>query len=423
MIRTSLQLRGSFLAAALALGVVGGVAGGAVSAQAASGPKFSPAFAAAGGPFQTELDKAIKAPTAEAIAALKPKLDAVIAAASTPDDKFNAGNFAIKLGSLAKDDTITRKGVTLMLESGKASPELAPKLHFYAGQFAAQAKEYDLARKELQLAIDTGFPAADALVTLAEAEFAAKQAPAGLIALTKAIEANKAANTAVPEGWYRRGMGATYETNNYELAVRLATMLVKDYPTKENWALSIAVIRDLGKLPSQDTFDLLRLMAATNSFAEERDYVEFVQTADARRNPAEVKAIIDRGAAAGVVNATKPFFADAMRIATARIAPDKAALPGWERDARAPAATAATVIAAADSFLSYGDAAKAADLYKIALTKAGADKNVVLTRLGIAQINGADYAGAQASLTQVEGVRKAMAQLWIAFAAQKAAGK
>jgi Flp pilus assembly protein TadD len=51
------------------------------------------------------------------------------------------------------------------------------------------------------------------------------------------------------------------------------------------------------------------------------------------------------------------------------------------------------------------------------------DKPVVLTRLGIAQVDAGDYAGAQATLAQVEGPRKPMAELWSLYAAQKAAGK
>jgi len=82
-----------------------------------------------------------------------------------------------------------------------------------------------------------------------------------------------------------------------------------------------------------------------------------------------------------------------------------------------------TVSGAGDAFLSYGESAKAIDLYKIALNKPGVDKPVVLTRLGIAQVDAGDYAGAQATFAQVEGPRKPMAELWSLYAAQKAAGK
>jgi hypothetical protein len=57
------------------------------------------------------------------------------------------------------------------------------------------------------------------------------------------------------------------------------------------------------------------------------------------------------------------------------------------------------------------------------LSKPGGDAARLNTRLGIAQVDKGDYAGAQASFAKVQGPRKPMAQLWAAYAAQKAAGK
>jgi len=198
---------------------------------------------------------------------------------------------------------------------------------------------------------------------------------------------------------------------------------VKAYPIAKSWSMAIVVQRDLARLPSQDTLDLLRLMARTKSFSEERDYGEFVQAADVRRNPGEVKSIIDQGVAAGQVDANKQFYAENLRIAVSRIGPDRASLPALEKDAMAPGAPVVRVAGAGDAFLSYGEGAKAAALYKLALEKPGVDKPVVLTRLGISLIDSGDYAGAQAAFGQVEGARLGMAQLWSTFAAQKAAGK
>jgi len=82
-------------------------------------------------------------------------------------------------------------------------------------------------------------------------------------------------------------------------------------------------------------------------------------------------------------------------------------------------------LAAADTFLSYGDAAKADELYTLALSKGGidADKDRALTRLGMAQVEEGKYADAKATLAKVGGVRVPIAQLWTVYADQKAAGK
>ena len=81
------------------------------------------------------------------------------------------------------------------------------------------------------------------------------------------------------------------------------------------------------------------------------------------------------------------------------------------------------MVAAADALLSYGDDAKAAELYQRALAKPGVDSDVTLTHLGMAQIGAGDYAGAQASLAKVQGKRKPLAALWSIYAKAKATGK
>ncbi|HWU03072.1 MAG TPA: hypothetical protein VN222_10070 [Novosphingobium sp.] len=417
-------LSGAAMAAAMMVGLGGGALLSATPAMAAAQPSYSKGFVAVAGPLQKAIEDAKKNPgDAAGMAALKAKLDAAIAASTSADDKFAVGNMAVQIGGMSQDPAVQRKGVKLMLESGKADPALAPKLHFYAGQFAFQGKEYAEARTEFQAALAQGYKDPEAQVLIAETYFQDHQDAQGLAELQKAIADTKAAGGTVPESWYRRALGATFGAKQYEAAAAVSAELVKAYPTKQNWSAAIAVVRDLGRLPSQDTIDLMRLMARTDSFAEERDYIEFVQSADARRNPGEVKTIIDRGVAAKMVDPSKQFFADALKIASARIAADKASLPGLEKDARAPAANAATVSGAADAFLSYDQSAKAVELYKLALSKPGVDKNVALTRLGIAQVDTGDYAGAQASFGQVDGVRKPMAVLWGVYAGQKGGAK
>ena len=89
-------------------------------------------------------------------------------------------------------------------------------------------------------------------------------------------------------------------------------------------------------------------------------------------------------------------------------------------DARAATASAATAMAGGDAFLSYGQAAKAEELYQLALAKPGADTPRLLTRLGIAQADAGNYADAQATFGKVTGPRQPMAQLWQVYVAQKA---
>ena len=74
-----------------------------------------------------------------------------------------------------------------------------------------------------------------------------------------------------------------------------------------------------------------------------------------------------------------------------------------------------TVLAAqtAEAYLSQGNYAKAAELYRTALSKGGVNADEVNTRLGIALANGGDKAGAQAAFAAVKGQPRAdIAALW-----------
>lgn len=355
------------------------------------------------------------------VAPEKAQLDALFTAATSPDDRYGGGTLAISLGDLAKDTGVQRRGLEAMLGSGKVAPADAPRLQYYLGQFAFDQRDFATARTALQTAVTGGFQDNDVHGLLAEAYLSDNQVPQGLIVLKQAIAARNATPNKAPAGWYRRGLGAAYTAKLLDQAADFAMSLVQAYPAANNWAGAITVVREIGKFPPQETLDLMRLMGRTNSYLEERDYVEYIQAADARRLPGEVLKVIDTGIAAGKLRAADPFVSEARTIANGRIAADRASLVSLERDARSPSATASTVSGAADAFLSYGDAAKAEALLKIALGKPGAENDRLQTRLGIAQLDQGNFAGAQASFAKVGGTRKYIAQLWGIYAAQKAA--
>jgi hypothetical protein len=370
---------------------------------------------------RAQVDAAVAA-LGNTLSAEKAQLDAAFTAASTPDDRYMAGNLAVNLGGVAKDTKIQRRGLEAMLASGKVAPADAPRLQYYLGQFAFDSKDYATARTALGAAVQAGFTENDVDALLAEAYLSDNQVPQGLTMLKQAIDKRNATPNKAPAGWYRRGLGAAYKAQQVDKAAEFAMGLVGAYPTADNWAGAITVVREIGKYPAQETLDLMRLMDRTKSYAEERDYIEYIQAADARRLPGEVIRVLDAGKASGKLRANDPFIVEARTVATGRLAADRASLPTLERDGRAANASAVTATGAADAFLSYGEAAKAEVLYTMALNKPGAEKDRILTRLGIAQLDQGKHAEAQASFGKVTGARRNIAQLWALYAAQKAAG-
>lgn len=395
-------------------------------------PALSPTFTKVAAPFQKAVQDAKVRPNVvaakgnsaaltAALAAEIAQVDAVLAAATSPADKNAVGGLIIGLGQIAEDAALMKRGLTAMVESGVAPN--TPQLQFFLGQTNFTLKDYAGAQTALQAAIAGGYRDNDVEALLAQAYITGGKPVEGLAVLRKAVEAKQTAGASAPESWFRVGTGSAYKAKQLDQAGFFSVGLVRAYPSKDNWALAVSVLRDVARYQAQESLDLMRLMNRTGSYSETRDYIDHIQVADARRFPGEVVKVIEVGTASGKLPASDPFVTEARTIANGRIAADRASLPALERDARAPTATPATVSAAADTFLSYGDAAKAVDLYTLALAKPGGDVARLQTRLGIAQVDKGDYAAAQASFAKVTGPRQPLAELWGIYAGQKAAGK
>lgn len=346
----------------------------------------------------------------------KDLLEKAFATATTPDDKFIAGQLGLVLGQAAFDKAMQRRGLQSMVDSGKLSPADNAKFQFYIGGLSYDLREYAPARTSFLAAIAGGYTEGGVDGLLADAYFNDNMPNEGLKVLDAAITKRGAA---APEEWIRKGIVVSYKAKLPAEAIKFSTRLVEGYPTKENWALSLSVVRDMSTFQNQEQIDLLRLMGRTGSFSEGRDYIEYIQAADPRRLPAEALKVVNLGLAAGKLQLSDPFVADAKSMSTARMAEDKASLVAMERDARSPSATAASAMAAGDAFLSHDNAIKAEEMYKIALAKPGVDTPRVLTRLGIVQSDQGRFGEAQETFAKVTGVRVPIAQLWSAYAKSK----
>lgn len=352
------------------------------------------------------------------LAALKPQLPALIAAATTADDKFVSGQFVLNVGAKTNDVALQRQGLDLMLDSGKTPAADLSRITFAAAQLAYNAKDWGKARARAEQAIAAGY-AGDAELLIAETYFAEDQVTTGLGALDKAIARKVAAGEQAPEAWLKRGLAQAYQAELEPQSVKYAAMYAQYYPSKSSWGDAIAIQRNFNNYEGQELLDLLRLASRADALRFERDYIDYITAADARRLPGETQRVIDAGIAAGMLKSNDVFVSEARTTASGRIKADLADLPGLERDARAASASAATAMAAGDAFLSYNQPAKAEEFYKLALARPGVDTARVLTRLGIAQLDLGNVAEAKANFAKVEGARQAIARLWGVYAAQK----
>lgn len=410
------------LAIALATGATVGAAALATPASAAKKDKgekknYSPDFVKVYQPLAEQASA--EAPDWAALAGQVP---ALIAAAQTEDDKMVAGNLAFNVGTKAQDAAMQAQGMEMMLASGKVPAENLAKYNMVAGQLAYNAKDYAKARTYMEKAIELGYTGSEATAVVAETYFNQDQYGEGLAYLTRAIEAREAAGETVDESWIKRGLSVAYQAGLKAEANKYALMYVDKYPSKDAWGDAVAISLNTGGYQNPEILDLLRLARAANALRDARTYAEYLEAADYRRLPAEVVAVIDEGFNSGIVPKTDPGMIDTRAQAARRMSTDKAELPNLVSNALGGSADLRSVMAAADTALSFDDAASAEKLYNKALGLSGVETPMVLTRLGIAQFEQGKYDEAKQTFARVEGARKDIANLWAAYVAQKMTG-
>jgi tetratricopeptide (TPR) repeat protein len=422
---------GSAFAMAVAAGVaLSGFGLSAMPAYAAKGGGNSKEFIAAAGPIQSkvaELDKlkgkaeagdaAAKAQLAADAKALTPDIQKALAVASTSKDKIIAGQYAVSVGGMSDDMVLRKQGVQAMLDSGELKPEQVPTFQFYLGNFAYGTNDFATASTALAAAAQGGVTDEQLVPLLVESYSKAGNTAEGLSQARKAIDAVKAAGKPVPEAWISRSVVVGYNGKAGPQTIDFAKLLVQEYPSKFNWLNASQMVRTFGNLDPQATLDLFRLMDRAGALDNDPKFVsgefkEYIEAADPRRLPGEVVRIADKGLASGALSKTDQWVSDARTNAAGRIAADKASLAGQVASAMS-SASGKVPQSLADAFLNYGENAKAEELYKAALGKAGSDRDLVLTRLGIVQYDQGKYAEAAQNFSQVSGARKPVADLWL----------
>ena len=348
-------------------------------------------------------------------------MQAVEAAAVSPDERLGAGQLAVNLGGYLDDVPMRQRGVKLMLESGRLDAAKVSEFQFYLGNFAYSNKDFATASSALAAAVAAGYTAPEAGELMVDAYSRAGQPAQGLTLLKQAVAAKRAAGQPVPEGWLKRANVIAYNAKLPAESMDWALTQVELYPSNFNWLGSSQLVRRFGNYGPNETIDLFRLMIRSGALDNDpklvgNEYREYIQTADPRRLPGEVIKAIDKGTASGAISG--PFITESRTLANGRMAADKASLPAAAAKAAA-SSSGLDALSTGDAYLNYGEAAKAEGLYKMALGKSGIDKDRVLTRMGIAQYDQGNYAGARASFKQVGGARTPLARLWLALVNSK----
>jgi tetratricopeptide (TPR) repeat protein len=388
-------------------------------------------------PIKRTLSKEFQKAYAPAVEALIKKKDFAAAktafltaeaAISTPDDRHEAGIFAISLGRELKDSAMQRKGVDMVVASGVADPKMVPTYIFQQGLYLYQDKDYPAAEKKLLEAYNSGFRGNSIEIQLSNSYRLQNNYADAISWLQKAIDAAKATGGKAETQWYAQAVNyATRLKDNGKMLYWGKEMLKAD-PRPETFHDAIFLYQRVADLDSQESLALLRLARRNSALLFEHEYKQYVEYADARRYPAEVVAVLDEGFAKRTISKSNLTFSEIYSSAKARV-PELSV--GWDADEKSARADAKgfAALLVGDNLLSFGQFERAKGLYETALAKGNIiDREGInqtdraLTNLAIAKVNLGDYAGAKADLAKVSGEkRKGIAEYWMIYIDQQIA--
>jgi tetratricopeptide (TPR) repeat protein len=194
-------------------------------------------------------------------------------------------------------------------------------------------------------------------------------------------------------------------------APELARQWVAAYPNPTSWRNAIAIYRNTTHPEIEGILDLLRLENAVGALTDPNDYELYATGTAQQGNFVEGLAVLNQGASAKHIDLTGAQFKDVYAGLKAKPQATEADLA--EAAKTAPAAS--TLIRIGDRYYGLGNYAKAAETYRAALAKPGADADIANLHIGMALARSGDKAGAAAALGKVGGSLSDIAKYWLVY--------
>lgn len=344
-------------------------------------------------------------------AAARAAIPAARAGAESPANRYLVGQLMLNTGRGADDAQLQAQAVDQMVASGGAPAEQVGTLLNVQADLAIQTQNWAAAEAPLTRLLESDPNNVQRITTLAQVKLRLNKGDEAQALFQRALEVSTASGQAAPEDLYRRLLAAAYEARQPRQSIDLSRQLVRAYPNATNWRDALLIYRQLSDIDGQLDVDSRRLMRVVGALESEADYVEFADQLNRAGLPGEVKAVLDDGVTRGKLRAGGPH-AELLARANGLVAEDRAGLAG-QRAAALANAEVRPVLGLADAFASYGQFAEAAELYRAALGKRGADANLINTRLGAALAQAGQRAEAETVLRSITGPRAELAAFWL----------
>ncbi|EQA97678.1 hypothetical protein V475_01430 [Sphingobium baderi LL03] len=392
---------GYMLAAAMGVAVL---AAPAMAKKKPGGPaiQMSDDFRANVQAAQAALKTGDTATASARIAALNP---------ATDFEAYAAAGLRFELAVKRQNIQAERLALTDMFKTNSVPKKDAPRLRYVAGYLSYTVGNYDDAVAQLDYARTLGYDNIDASLLRADIYLRKNKPKEAWPFVQDAMARKRAAGEKIPAPWFDRAISLAYQAGSWADMGALYRERLSLYRTTRDWRSALSNYLPAAALDPQIQLDLYRLQAASGAMASERDYQSYAQLADKTGYHAETKTIIEAGRSAGKLMPAQAATAQLLKAATPKATKEMAALPAAAKKA-ASEQNGTQALAAADTYFSLAQYPKAAELYRLALTKGGINDNQANARLGISLARSGDLVGGKAALANVKGNWGDVAGFW-----------
>ena len=390
-------------------------------APASAQSSAAPAQAAPAAPKITPSKGALKAiielqdaVTKNDYASVPAKVAAANAVATTKEDRYLIGQLQLKAAVNAKDNAGMAAAIEAVAAAGYLDAAKTSDLYVALGGTYYNNKQYPQAAAAYQKATALSPANSDALSLLGEAMVAQGNKAEAVTAFQRAVQAKVAAGQKPDEALLKRAVAIAYDAQS-PMSVELAREWVSAYPSASSWSDALAIYSNLNHPDVEGTLDLLRLRQATGSLKSGSEYAQYIRAAADQNNFNEAQAAFNAAVAANLIDPKKAEYSD-----LANIKSKPKATAADLAQATKTAQSGMALLRIGDRYAAMGDYAKAAELYRMSMGKAGVDAGVANLHIGMALARSGDKAGATAALNAVTGPRAEIAKFWLTYLSQKA---
>ena len=342
------------------------------------------------------------------------KLAAAQKAAKSADDKCFIGMMQQKAAADRKDLNGVKAAFEAQLASGAVPATIMADNFESLGKLQYQENSFDAASASFERALQLSPNDASATIMLGETRVKQSRVGEAIPLYKKAIATELAAGRKPSEDWYKRAVAVAYNAKS-AVAPSLARDWATAYPTSKNWREAIRIYSGSSNLDEASLIDLYRLARLNKALIGDSDYGRYASVALSRGYAGEAKGVLEEGYAANAIDRSQATLKSIYTSASAKSVGDRAGLDAQAKIALAGAASK-PAMSIGEAYFGYGDYAKAADMFRAAKDKTGADTGLASLRLGMALAASGDKAGAKAALSAVpNGPRGEIARYWLAY--------